>query len=308
MRVWLIESVATFLLGVLVERYDPSYLPWMCLFGALFLTWEGLREIAKKEAVGHIVRNLRQKVGAPMSLILVSVIGIIFANFYWWLIQKATLEEQETLEQAAPEFRVSDNSLAFINLTQSLENTGSGLFWVTYRSSFGDTASPVALAQFMEITNLLPTSETIKSYSVAINTEECGWIDLSPIYIRGARVWFTYEGLEKASLLDFAGNGLDFVLENPIPPHGTITGWWFFDSKTKCNVPKGSMIQYKVSLKTFTGIEFEYVTPRRLVSNDPGEPGKTEGYTRGPQFVVPPGKPQMDISKFHKRLYSDPIK
>jgi hypothetical protein len=191
-------------------------------------------------------------------------------------------------------------------MSQSLATKGSGWWWVTYTSYAGDTASPVALAQYIEITNLLSTPETIKSYSVAINTEDCGWTYLSPISLAGKSVWFTYQGLDNAFQVDYRSNGMDYVLQKPIPANGTIAGSWFFDSKVKCDVPEGSKVKYRVSLSTFSGIKFEYTTPEIIVSNKAYGPGNTERRTKSPEFVIPPNA-KADISRFYRRLWCSPI-
>lgn len=203
-----------------------------------------------------------------------------------------------------PPFRI-ETGLTFINLSQRLEDTNPGSFWVTYRSSYGDTASPSALTQYVDITNLRPTSETIESFSEAIQTEQCGWIELVPIYIKGTNVWFTYEGLRSARLMDFTPNGLDYRLGNAIGPNETVSGIWFFDSKKQCDVPKDSWIRYRINLTTHSGVTVQHTSNWERA--DGGHPTGNEGRARGPQFVIPPGKPQMDISGFHKKLYSAPV-
>ncbi len=203
-------------------------------------------------------------------------------------------------------FGVSDGSLSFINMSQNLATKGSGPWWVTYKSFAGDTASPVALTQYVEITNNLSTPETIRTYSVAIQTEECGWTYLSPIYARDVAAWWTFDGLDSAIQTDFRTNGLDYLLQNPIPAYGTVVGWWFFDSKVQCAVPLGSKVRFRISLTTFSDIKFEYTTAEIIVSNKSHGPGSTEGETMGPQFVVPPNA-KADISKYYRRLWSSPI-
>ena len=87
MRRWSIETVATFLVGVLVQLFAPQYIAWMCLLGALFLTFEALREVAKKEWASRTILKVNRKVGRPMSFLLVSLIGILLSNCYWLAIQ-----------------------------------------------------------------------------------------------------------------------------------------------------------------------------------------------------------------------------
>jgi len=204
-------------------------------------------------------------------------------------------------------FAISDGSFSFVNMTQRLTTQNTGDWWVSYQSYAGDTASPVALMQYVEITNLQSVPETIRSYAMAIRTEDCGWTYLSPIPLRSVAVWWTYMGLDHAIPMDFHENGLDIVLEKPIPAFGTVTGSWLFDSKVRCDVPEGSKVQYRLALTTFDGKRFEYTTPETVVSNKSHSPGNTEGHLTGPAFHVPPGPRYIDISKLYRRLYSDPI-
>ena len=184
-------------------------------------------------------------------LLSVTLCGAALACLAIGILNGMTKRETSTETEA---FRISDKSLSFINMTQDLNN--HGMWWVTYPSYAGQTASPVAVMQYVEITNLLAEPETIKSYSLAIHTEDCGWTYLSPIPVRDVLVWMTYGGLEQAFRNDFRSNGFDYEFLNPIPAHHTVTGWWFFDSKVKCNVPEGSKVKYRMNLTTFSGVEF----------------------------------------------------
>ena len=124
---------------------------------------------------------------------------------------------------------------------------------------------------------------------------------MSPIYARDVAAWWTFDGLDSAIQTDFKTNGLDYLLQNPIPAYGTVVGWWFFDSKVQCAVPLGSKVRFRISLTTFSDIKFEYTTAEIIVSNKSHGPGSTEGETMGPQFVVPPNA-KADISKYYRRL------
>ncbi len=180
-----------------------------------------------------------------------------------------------------------------------------GFWWVTYRSPLGDTVSPVALTQYVSITNLQSIPETIKSYSVAIKTEDCGWTYLYPIRLGTVTVWSSTIDLENAIKIDFNTNGLDYILEKPIPSYGTVGGFWFFDSGVKCDVPDGSKVQYRISLATFDSKKFEYTTPEITVRNNQPEVNSFEAPVTGPQFIVPPNAKQ-DISRFARAFYGPP--
>ncbi len=233
----------------------------------------------------------------------------ILAGSAVWLLILAILSylswasARKTTDEAT--FRVSvDGS----TLNMCLTPTCGGAWWVTYRSPMGDTVSPVALAQFVEITNLLSTPETIRTYSVAVNTEDCGWTYMYPIGLSAVTVWYTTIGLENAAQIDFKSNGLDYILTNPIPAYGTVSGWWFFDSSKRCNLPAGSKVQFRITLSTFNGIRFEQTTPETSVTDErkPRELSNPfEAHTVGPFLIVPPNA-KKDISKFFWALYGPP--
>lgn len=235
-------------------------------------------------------RSIRPRVISLVTVLIFLIIGGFALAEYW--------------REDKP-FIVSNGALASINMTQSLETENSGDWWITYQSYAGETASPVALVQYVEITNMRSSPETIRNYSAAIKTVGCGWTYLTPIPLQSVAVWQTTDGLRNAFREDFRTNGMDYIFKNPIPPKHTVTGWWFFDSKVKCDVPEGSKVQYRFSLKTFDKIEFEYTTPEINVSNKGYGPGNTEGQPNPATIVVPPNA-RRDISHLYRRLWSAP--
>lgn len=213
-----------------------------------------------------------------------------------WRFAIVTSEPNET-------FNISDDSMpSFINMSQDLSSVNSGWFWLVYNINL---ASPIALTQYVEITNLQATPETIQHFSVAMYAGDCGWTYLTPMDIRDATVLWTYLGLANGQVFDFKSNGLNYLFERAIPPYQTVGGWWFFDSKVKCDVPDGTRIQFRISLSTYSGLHYEHTTPVTLMTRKNADLGNTTGSTKTPKFVVPPGKPTMDISRFYERqLYS----
>jgi hypothetical protein len=196
---------------------------------------------------------------------------------------------------------------SFINMKRDFY--ASAPLWVRYLSGYGDTISPVAVALWIDITNNLDESETVKEYSVAINTQQCGWVYLVPIRMRDVSVFFIKPGgIHEAMLLDFGTNGLDYILEKSIPPHGTVSGWFFFDTRVKCNVLNGESIQYRVTASMFSGKALDTVTPFSVLRGDSLTPGSSRANMTGPQFVMPPGHQLTDLSKCHPKFYSDEIK
>ncbi len=144
-------------------------------------------------------------------------LAILISALVWEWSRTSTNIPEAVITVSSDPFRISDRSFSFLNMNQTLKGSGSSLWWITYKSYLGDTASPVALAQYVEITNLLPTDETIKNYSVAVKTADCGWVYLSPINIHAASVWYVASGLNKAIRIDFSGNGLNYIFDSASP-------------------------------------------------------------------------------------------
>jgi hypothetical protein len=200
------------------------------------------------------------------------------------------------------QFAISDPG-SMMNLTQSLGTKGSGNWWVTYESAYGKTASPVALAQFVSITNTRATPQTVQTYEVSLHTDRCGWIELVPIPARDVEIWWTYAGLDSAILNDFSKSMLDSILSNPIPPYGTVSGWWFLDSPIKCDLREGENVRYRFKLKTFVGSPFVHTTREFPINNKPMHPDRSGRTT---QILLVPIR-KDDISGFYRRIYSSPI-
>ncbi|HEX7159172.1 MAG TPA: hypothetical protein VF214_09175, partial [Edaphobacter sp.] len=75
-------------------------------------------------------------------------------------------------------FRVSISNIADLHLypRADLESEpGKWPFWFAYRSSYGDTASPLPAAIYANITNLTDSLQTISSFYVSLKTARCGW-------------------------------------------------------------------------------------------------------------------------------------
>jgi hypothetical protein len=202
------------------------------------------------------------------------------------------------------DFSISDPR-SIINMKRNFQDTSP--LWARYASGYGDTISPVAVAAWIDITNNLDVLETVKDYSVAINTQQCGWVYLTPIRMRSTSFFFIGTGqIQRALPLDFTTDGLDYILERPISPHGTVSGWLMFDTQVKCNVINGESIQYRVSFSTFSGKSLDIVTEFRQLRNDMLIPGSSHANMTGPIFINKPGV--ADLSKCYVRFYSDEVK
>lgn len=201
------------------------------------------------------------------------------------------------IESRQPPFAITED-FAFINLTQRLETNNSGYFWIVYRSAQaggGIVASPVALLVWLTITNLTDAPLRVETYSLAVKTDNCGWIQLLHIPLSGMSVYWTFEGLNKSILEDFSTNGLDYALEKPINAHDTAQGFSFWDTPVACKVGSGD-VAYDVRLNTYSGISFHH---RSRMAQLPDK----ERFTRGIPFVLPHGSQRVDISGFPRKLW-----
>jgi hypothetical protein len=214
---------------------------------------------------------------------------------------KREKELPKSVEQRSAEFSISEPRM-MINMKRDI--FASLPIWVRYPTSLGDTISPVAIAMFIDITSHVPQSERISRYSVAVHTDACGWWYLSPIRMNGVKAYWVYNGIKKSAPLDFTKNGLDYLLEQDIPAHGTVSGWWFFDTKLKCDAPVGELVQFRVEFDTFSGKHFEKVTERKPISTQGPPSGTSEASMTGMHFIFPGGGTE-DLSGLKVKFYSD---
>ena len=80
MRKWLIESIATAIGTWLVSQLGPQFTPYVVLVGALFITWEGIRELGKTERGKRALILITARLGKPMSYILAASVGMAFGT------------------------------------------------------------------------------------------------------------------------------------------------------------------------------------------------------------------------------------
>jgi hypothetical protein len=116
-----------------------------------------------------------------LRLIAASILGLVIVGLLLSYYIKpdvpilATSAGALATKPQPPEPFKIETGLTFLNFSRSLEPSDSGNFWVTYVSSYGNTASPVALAMYADITNMLDVDETIKSYWKYILTSADGY-------------------------------------------------------------------------------------------------------------------------------------
>jgi hypothetical protein len=289
---WEVVGVgSTLIYGFAVgAMYAEDYIVAASLY-FLGVTWLTAKILAWEETTNHPQGHVIS------AVVLVLAVAILAASLLW-IQHTKKLHPQEVKES----FIVSDPR-SIINMKRDV--FASLPFWVRYISAYGDTISPVAVISFIDITSNVSTPEKVKDYSVAIKTAECGWVYLVPIRMRSVKVLFIpLGGIQKAILLNFTTNGLDYLLENPIPPFGTVSGWLLFDTRVKCNIGIGESFEYRFSFETFSGQHFE-VTKTATISNANLNPGNSIANMTGPTFVTVGAI--EDLSKSFIRFYSDEI-
>jgi hypothetical protein len=207
---------------------------------------------------------------------------------------KWTLEKSR---KAAP-FRIVQGT-TFLNTVREISKTSG--FWAEYSTSFGATASPIAVVTFVKLTNLTDKPELIRNYSVAFRADRCRWMDLFPMPSKDVSVLYLVNGFKQASLVDLGNNGLDSELKAPILPNETVAGFLFFDTPVSCRVDPGDKIQYRFSLATADGESYKF-------TSQPSEP-MSNSETSAIDSQLASKNSSVDLSSTIKaiRFWSDPL-
>src|SRR5580704_6882101 len=153
----------------------------------------------------HLYSSIRSvpKIGGILAPLLVVTCFALFGfgcirlfRFHAKHLTEALQREQQGPTRPTEADEVSVDSLtALIDTTRNVHDAN---IWTLYPSGYGATVSPVALFLFFGITNPYPHDLSITSYSLALRSDECGWIYLSPIDSRGVQVLWAHDGLKTA--------------------------------------------------------------------------------------------------------------
>jgi hypothetical protein len=302
------EIIVGVLAGVIIEATVGYFnieglfpiLPYIWFAILVFSTITGLKGSKKVQDKFVEIYGRLHKRQRMISYIIVGMIGFGVAVGYWIGIKKVF--ELRAKAGASPEegFRVSFKT-QFVDMRHNLD--GSAL-WVLYKSGFGDTISPVALLEFLEITNLYAHPISISSYSLSIKTAACGWVYLTPIRPRGVNLLWGASGLNAAEIIKLENHELSQVWANPLPAYGTEFGMLLFDTKVECPVQEGSVIQLKLDLTDSLGKSFSYTSPSMNIQKN-----FTVGNSIGQANVASFEGIGLaaDVRLAHRKIYSDPI-
>ncbi len=114
----------------------------------------------------------------------------------------------------------------FLNMSQNLNSLG---WWGIYNS--GATISPISLVMRVTLTNIGEKPENVGHYSLAVKTQECGSIYLTPIDPRAVprlAVVSKSLGFNKVPIFNFVDDSLIKLLKKPLLPHIPVQGWLLF--------------------------------------------------------------------------------
>jgi len=194
------------------------------------------------------------------------------------------------------------------------------MFMVAYRSTYGQTASPVFCLARIQILNRESVPTNIEAYTVAVSDNSNGpWIELLPIpltshtlYALGAKgrgstleiprgvyrlgTAMKPKDMRRAALMKPEPT-LDSELRRPIQPHETISGWAAFD------LPKE-----KWKVREYFRISVRDTANRSFASVVAAPRGKQHDPEVDPQpGLIARAGPVQDISRFRVRFYHDPL-
>lgn len=245
-------------------------------------------------AVGMIVKS-------PKVVILCAAGGITLVVWIVALIM---------IRQIAPGQRsTAPSGPFFVEIEASVVHERKGFtasrVFIGYRSSYGDTLSPVDVSMFIKLVNLQQVPSMIERLRVEMKLDDSEWIKLVNIPLRGSTVfWAGPEGFKKVRKID-PTNSLDYLLaDRPVQPHETIRGWVYLDMPTDYFAGEGTRIQYRVTARDSAGATLVYVTPTSVSTARVAPPG-TSDYIQTIPWHILPG--YADISSFHRKYYSEPF-
>lgn len=196
------------------------------------------------------------------------------------------------------------------------------MFMAGYQSMYGETASPVVYLAFFQIVNAQDIPNTIDRFSVAVSDHPDGpWQSLVPISLRSARLFslgvesnggaggvialprgisrlgtpMTPKDLGQAAPLNPIPI-LEGMLEKPIRPHETASGWAAFDlSDRSRGFPRW---HWRITLHDTAQASFTAV-----VASPKPNALETDAQPALLQVAGPP----VDLRSAHIRYYSDPF-
>lgn len=174
-------------------------------------------------------------------------------------------------------------------------------WWVTYRSMYGDTVSPVDALLILRIVNLQDGQSSIQKYSVEVQNQDGSWAHLRRITPLGSTFYNTREkgDLKTAREIDFSRNALDLLIFNrDLAAGATVRGWAFYEAPQNFKPVPSSPIQFRIIIRDSKNDEVTILSASKQNSLGDSLGGgwfRVTGVTR-------------DISGFHRKRYSEPVR
>jgi hypothetical protein len=182
-------------------------------------------------------------------------------------------------------------------------------FWIAYRSSHGDTISPINLALFLRFVNFRPTPVRIDSFTVEMQSGNT-WIPLIQIRSLGQVIYGAYPTADKPDIaaalgharrLDFADYGLESLLSKTDallqPSGGMVRGWAFYGYPPSLMHVSGNE-PIRITVRDMSGGVSQHIHYRI-------EERTNSNRALGQYIKVPPGGFE-DISTVYRKHWDDP--
>jgi hypothetical protein len=281
---WLLAACMALALLLLAPKVGPKVTFVVLALMFLCLPYPIFQLPIVKQASGSKRRKL------IIGFVLLAAFSVSAFGYYVW---PQSVEEKQGFNVI---FKTQ-----LMDMTRSIDKSP---FWVLYKSGYGDTISPVALLDFIEITSLYSYPVSISSYAVAVNTDTCGWVYLNPIDARSHTLLFGLNGVNSAPVLQVETEAYSYLWNKPIPAHATQFGMLIFDTKVACPLQAGDSVQFKIDLTDSTGRDFSYTSPKTTVRKN-----LTIGSSMGEANVATLDLNGLffNVSEAHRRIFSDPM-
>lgn len=289
MRRAIFDLLGPLVIGAIMNRIAPQYLPLFLFVGALYFTEECVYFLSKTQNGRSVLLAFRRKAGKLMSYIVVAAIGGSLSMAYWWGIQKIFAE-------------TSVNKIFHARLHTVITFKYPGVLLYVYNSKFGTLLAPVGYAAVMQVTNTGPSLTKIQSYTLDI---EVGgeWIrlpNLQPINLEA--FYFAGNGdLTKARQIDFRTNSFDVQARDKHLNTGeSIKGWMFFEWPPELREAVPKINKTRLELENSVGDRMS-----TLVDTQPASSG--DSILGGGEWIVGP-KVDVDLSAYQIMPHSDLLK
>jgi hypothetical protein len=257
--------------------------------GVVYVAWElypGAHKLVRRNPI------------MSLPLFLCGGLGL---GFVVWLAL-LTIKSREPNPKFPPEGFSVVFKTELINMEHRLDENQS--LWVLYTSGYGTTIAPVAFVSFLEITSLYDYPVRVSTYSLAIRTDVCGWLYLSPIDAKGVKLLWNQEHLNPMHVLNLRRNGFDYLWMYDVPAHGTQFGMLLFDTRTPCQIEPGTVIQFRLEMTDSLNRSYTYLSLQTTVLKTL-DPGTSVGAVEKANFELI-GQ-TVNATNAYRRFYSEPM-